>query len=102
MAQFDVYRLRPANKRTPLVVDVQSDTLSLLATRVVVPLRPLDRKAKPIARLNPVVVIERASYVAVFQELAAVPVSLLTDCVASVQRDRDALVAAVDLVFTGI
>ena len=103
MAQFDVYKLRPANKRTPFVIDVQSETLAPLATRFVVPLRAHDRaKFKPIARLNPLVSIEGTTYIAVFQELAAVPLSILTEYVTSAARDRGALVAAVDLVFTGI
>ena len=61
MAQFDVYRNpNPATRaRIPYLVDVQSELLAPLATRVVVPLcKPVVLKGRLAERLNPVFQIE--------------------------------------------
>jgi toxin CcdB len=102
MAQFDLFRL-PRNKRYPFLVDLQADLLRDLATRVVAPLTAVTRlKGKPISRLNPVVEVEGTKYAVLFQELAALPVSALGDAAGSLRTRRDELIAALDLLFTGI
>jgi toxin CcdB len=59
MARFDVYRHvnRKTNKAVPYLLDVQTDFLSMLATRMVVPLILAD-EAKAVRRLNPEFAIE--------------------------------------------
>lgn len=102
MAQFDVFR-NPRRGAFPLLLDVQADLLSDLATRVVVPMAP--RKswaAARLSRLNPVAMVARVEYVLVFQEMAAVPVTMLGEPVASLAARRVDLVAALDVLFTGI
>jgi toxin CcdB len=102
MAQFDLHR-NPRGGSYPLLLDVQADLLDRLATRVVVPLVAARRHgARPITRLNPVVSHDGKDYVALFQELAAIPVSALGERVGSLADRRADLVAAVDLLFTGI
>lgn len=108
MAQFEVFR-NPRGGRYPLLLDVQADLLSPLATRVVVPLERLDRHGAPgpsgrraITHLNPMATVRRVQYVLVFQELAAIPASALGARVCSLAARRDELIAAVDLLFTGI
>ena len=102
MAQFDIYR-NPRKRRYPVLLDIQDDLLSQLSTRVVVPLTPLERYgARPITRLNPTAVINGTDYVAVFQELAAVPASVLHKPIGSLADRRSDFVAAIDLLFTGI
>lgn len=102
MAQFDVFR-NPRGGRFPLLLDVQADLLSELATRVVVPLVTLKRYgAKPISRLDPTVLILGVEYVLVFQELAAIPTAALGQPVVSLAKRRSELIAALDLLFTGI
>ena len=61
MAQFDVYRNpNPATRaRIPYLVDVQSELLDSLATRVIVPLcKPAVLKSRLAERLNPVFQVE--------------------------------------------
>jgi toxin CcdB len=101
MAQFDVYK-NPRGGAFPLLVDVQADLLERLATRVVVPLMPAKKFGKPITRLNPLSTIAGVSYVLVFQELAGVPIGALGPRVASLADRRADLIAALDLLFTGI
>jgi toxin CcdB len=102
MAQFDVHR-NPKRGAFPLLLDVQADLLSSLATRVVVPMTKLDRRsAKPISRLNPTASVDGVTYALVFQELAAIPKAALGERVTSLMGRRVELIAALDLLLTGI
>jgi toxin CcdB len=102
MAQFDVHR-NPRGGEFALLLDVQSDLLASLATRVVVPMASRKRfGARPITRLNPTARVRGTEYVLVFQELAAVPTTALGAPVVSLADRRNELIAAIDLLFTGI
>lgn len=102
MPQFDLFR-HGRNKRYPFLVDLQADLVRDLATRVVAPLTPVKRLAgKPIGRLNPVVAIDGVEHAILFQEMAAVPVIALGESIGSLRNRRDDLIAAIDLLFTGI
>lgn len=102
MAQFDLFR-NPRSRVYPLLLDVQADLLRDLATHVVVPLTPLRRlRGKPLTRLNPIVPITGEDYAILFPELAALPVRAFGDFVASLQSRRSEIIAALDLLFTGI
>lgn len=102
MAQFDVFR-NPRRGAFPLLLDVQADLLSDLATRVVVPMAPgKSWAAARLSRLNPIAMVERVEYVLVFQEMAAVPVSMLGPPVVSLTSRRVDLIAALDVLFTGV
>lgn len=105
MAQFDVCRNPNATSRAriPYLLDVQSDLLDTLATRVVVPLcKPEVLSGKPAERLNPAFEIEGRKLLMLTQELAAVPRKALGERVANVAAERAAIVAALDLLLTGI
>jgi toxin CcdB len=105
MAQFAVYR-NPnpdTRRRFPLLLDIQSPLLDSLATCVVVPLAPLGRQAPtPIARLMPVLEIGSARYVMVSPQLAGVPRQALGPVAGDASAQRTAIVAALDLLFTGV
>ena len=102
MAQFDVYR-NPRRSGFPLLLDVQADLLADLATRVVVPMAPKKTwEVARLSRLNPTVVFQRTEYVLVFQDLAAVPRSVLETPIGSFASHRVDLIAAIDMLFTGI
>ena len=104
MAQFDVY-LNPnadTSKAIPYLLDVQADLLDRLATRVVVPLI-LAKEMRLVARhLNPQFKIKGTAVVMSTAELAGVSNRLLGDKVASLKNKRDEIIAALDLLFTGI
>lgn len=102
MPQFDLFR-QPGNTRYPFLLDLQADLLRDLATRVVAPLTAVKRlNGRPIGRLNPIVEIEGKSYAILFQELAALPVKALGLAAGDLRGRRDELIAALDLLFTGI
>ena len=105
MAQFDVYRnANPATRgRVPLLLDVQSDLLEILATRIVVPLcEPEVLSGKPAERLNPTLEIDGRTLLMLTPELAGVPRRILGDRVANLSAQRAAIVAALDVAFTGV
>jgi len=102
MAQFDLHR-HAKRGLYPFLVDIQADLLAGLATRVVVPLVPLRRYGtRPITRLNPLVAIGGREHVVVVQELAAVPATALGAVVGSLAARRADLLAALDLLLTGV
>lgn len=105
MAQFDVYRNPNAasRARNPYLLDVQSDLLGPLSTRIVVPLcKPDVLSGKPAERLNPAFEIEGRKLLMLTPELAGVPKKALGEVVANLASERTAIVAALDLALTGI
>jgi toxin CcdB len=101
MAQFDVYRL-PRGAGSILVVDLQNKLFDGLATRVIAPLYPLNAKDKPILRLNPVVEIEGQLYLLAIQEMPALRVKSLGAKVASLEAQRNEIVAAIDFLIASV
>lgn len=103
MAQFTLYRNNnpQTQARYPFLLDIQSDFLDTLKTRLVIPVVQLAEQ-KPISRLNPVFEIERKRYLLLVQEMAAIPVKNLGTKVAELKTLRDEILAAVDLLLTGI
>ena len=105
MSQFDVYRnANPATRaRIPYLLDVQSDLLDPLATRVVVPLcKPEVLKGKLAERLNPVFEVEGRSMAMLTPELAGVSRKMLGERIGNLADERRSIIAALDLLFTGI
>lgn len=101
MPQFDVFK-NPRGGVYPFLLDVQTDLLESLATRIVVPLIAVKKYGKPITRLHPTATIANTEYVLKFHDLAAVPASVLVKPVASLVHRRAEIVAALDLLFTGV
>jgi toxin CcdB len=105
MAQFDVFRNpNPASRaRVPYLLDVQADLLGSLATRIVVPLCKREvLGGKPAERLNAALEIDGKPYLMLTPELAGIPRKALGEPVANVASERSAIIAALDLAFTGI
>jgi len=104
MAQFDVY-LNPnaaTRKSIPYLLDVQADLLDTLATRVVVPLILAEEMGLAAKHLNPHFKIKGVVVVMSAAELAGVPNRSLGDKVATLKSKRDEIIAALDMLFTGI
>jgi toxin CcdB len=103
MAQFTLHRNtnRQTQGRYPFLLDIQSDFLDALKTRLVIPAIKLADQ-KPITRLNPVFEWEQEHYLLVIQEMAAIPANNLGGKVAELDALRSEILAAVDLLITGI
>jgi toxin CcdB len=104
MPQFQVHRNSNAatRERFPYLLDVQSDLLSGLATRVVAPLCPAAAlEGGSVETLTPLFDIAGARYAMLTPQLAGVPSRQLGAEVASLAEHRGAIIAALDLLFTG-
>jgi toxin CcdB len=96
-AQFDVYHLTDQS----LVVLLQNDIVDVFRTRLVAPLIPTKKAGRLIRGLNPVIQIEQKDYVLMPQLLAAVPITELGRFIATIAHQRDDIIRALDLLFTG-
>lgn len=103
MAQFTLYRNpnRQTQDRYPFLLDIQSDLLDALKTRLVIPAIKLAGQ-NPITHLNPVFEYEQLQYLLLVQEMAAIPANNLGDKVIELEALRGEILAAVDLLMTGI
>lgn len=103
MGRYAVYRNPDASTRarTPYLLDIQSDAVSVLPTRLVVPVRKVP-DASRISRVHIEIEIDGAPHTALVNEMAAVLQSRLGTPATSVEIDRAAITAAVDLLFTGL
>jgi toxin CcdB len=103
--QFTVYRNRnPQTKATfPLLLDVQSDLLEDLPTRMVIPLTQSAAVTKnPLSRLTPLIELDGKSYMLLTYQLASIPKAILGSAVSSASEHRDAIIGALDFLITGI
>jgi toxin CcdB len=104
MAQFDVYRNPNPSSCTevPYLLDIQSDLLDPLATRVVVPLVTAAVLRTPARHLNPVFEILGEPVVMSTAELAGVLRSSLGPVVCSLAARRNEIIRALDFLISGV
>lgn len=104
MARFEVFRNSGTHvDHVPYLLDVQSDLLQGLNTRVVVPLRRRDSfPANRIPqRLTPLFEIEGIACMLETPKLAAVPLRLLKQPVCSLSTEQAVITSALDFLFQG-
>lgn len=104
MAQFNVYRnLNAASKgATPYLLDVQSDLLGELTTRVIVPLRLLARyPAPPMKTLMPRFQVEGHEVIAMTQQLAAISRKDIGAPVTDFSDRHAEIISALDFLVSG-
>ena len=103
MKQFDVVAnpFSRSRERQPFLVALQSDLLARSLDTVVV--APLERASSGTFadRLNPRVEVDGEPFVLIAQELVTVRKSTLGNARGSVGAERDAIIAALDVLFTG-
>ena len=98
MAKYDVY---PNPSGDGYLLDVQSDLLDELNTRLVVPLLPKATAPKPATRLNPQFQINALPHVMVTQFMAAVPTGILKSPVDNLSDDFATVTDAIDMLIQG-
>lgn len=104
MAQFSVFRNRnPKSKADiPYLLDVQSNLLSELGTRVVIPLYlKKSLPIKPMTKLTPEVQIEGRRFILMTPQMAGISVKDLGDEVCEITKNRNDIISAIDLLITG-
>ena len=98
MARFDIFENKDG---AGYLLDIQSDLLSGLNTRVVVPLLPQSSAPSPAQGLNPVFNIEGQEVVMATQYMAAVPEGELRFGAGNLAGQQDEISAALDMLFLG-
>ncbi|MCB1384633.1 MAG: CcdB family protein [Nitratireductor sp.] len=99
MARYDAYW---SPERDCYLIDVQSDLIGGLSSRVVIPAYPFEKAPKQIARLNPDLQIGGRNCVLMTDFISAVPERGLGRPVENLAAEHDKIVMALDLLFTGI
>ncbi|MBC3807885.1 CcdB family protein [Undibacterium seohonense] len=102
MARFDVYaNLGKSKKTAPYLVDVQSNVISGLATRIVIPLRNLNayKNVEAPGDLFPLIAVNGKKYLLDTPQLAAIPMIELTEKIGSAAAFQPAILDALDRVF---
>ncbi len=105
MSQFTVYENTNGETKNsfPYFVDVQSELLNDLNTRVVIPMCPsIAIENKPMSNLSPVFEIQGSSYVLLTPQLAGIPASELSYPVCDLSEFRYQFINALDFLFTGV
>ena len=105
MPQFALHRNRnPASRtRFPLLLDIQSDMLEGLATRVVVPLAPASAAREHSMRtLTPTLRFEGKEFLMLTPQVAGIPARELGPVAGDLASDRDTIIAAIDFLLSGI
>lgn len=102
MARFDVYANPGRNKASiPYLVEVQSNVISGLATRIVIPLRSLAgfSAAKLPADLFPIIQVDGHECFLDTPQMGAIPLAELKVRAGSAVEHRAAIQTALDRVF---
>lgn len=98
MARYDLFA---GPYEGSYLLDVQSDLLDHLKSRVVVPLLPAAEVPPPVRRLNPVFEIGGRNVVMATHLIGAVAVSELGERHANLVKHHEEVVAALDMLFQG-
>lgn len=98
MARFRVHRLKQGGL---LVVDLQSNFLDGLPTRIVAPLHPVSEVHWTISRLTPRFEINGEMFVMATQRMGAIEASEIGPAIADLSPRADEITAATDFLFQG-
>lgn len=103
MRQFDVFRnsSKTSSKHAPYFLVLQSNLTQTGTTVVVAPL-VLANRISEASKLFPHLHVRASEFVLATNELSAIRITKPMEPVANLEMDRDRIVAALDLLFTGI
>lgn len=105
MGQFTLYENTDGTtkKAYPYFLDIQSDLVSALNSRVVIPVVPAHKLETPAPeRLCPTIQIDGIEHALLTHQLTSAPTSILKKPVESIEAFRDEIINAIDFLITGI
>ena len=104
MSQFVVYANADAvsRRRIPCFLDVQSDLIETVGSRVVVPLVAVERVGGVIERLMPRLQVDDGHLVMDTAQVMGVPLRMIGKQVADLSHERHVILAAIDMLTHGI
>ncbi len=98
MARFDLYRLAG---QPGFLLDVQSNHLSALRSRMVVPLLPPSATLPAIRDLNPLLTVENETLAIMTHFMAAVPLRELGKPIGNLLSQANDITRALNILLTG-
>lgn len=104
MEQFDIFtnKNKKSKSNVPYLINLQSDSMDLLATRIVAPIRETSTCSDQIlTKIHIPISINNRNYTIFVSELAAIPLDLLGQKVINANYLRKECTDAIDLLFTG-
>lgn len=104
MKQFDLYKNADPDSRGtyPYFVDVQTDLLDALNSRVVIPIAVVPEAKSFPENLCPVVEIKNKKYALLTHQITTVAASFLAHKEGSLLLNRSEIISAFDFLLTGI
>jgi len=105
MSQFTLYRNedRSSSKTYSYLIDIQNPLLEDLGSRLVIPLTPHATLNNTDAkRLCPVIHLDEGNFVLLTHQMTSVPKSILKTEVTSLDNFRYEILAAIDMLISGI
>ena len=100
--QYFIYRNNGNSQAYPYLLDVQSDIIDALHTRLVIPLYPASRLATaPVKRLSSILTVEGTDYLLMTHEMASVRLSQIGAEVMDARAHRALIKNALDFIFDG-
>jgi|APSaa5957512622_1039677.scaffolds.fasta_scaffold296720_1 toxin CcdB len=104
MGQFDISRNNSKTSKidVPFVMEIQSNSVSILGSRIVVPLRKTENNLdKMISKIHVSIEVGNNEYIAFISEMAAIPSGMLGPTITNGASKRTEIISAIDLLFTG-
>lgn len=103
MMQFDVHQhpVEALRSSTPFVIVLQSDLIDHAESTIVAPLARAAR-IRHESRLFPALKINRHMLVMITTDLASIRRGLLGPSIANLEQERRRIIAAIDVLFTGV
>lgn len=104
MGQFTVHHNANPDTKTaiPYLLDIQSNLIGELGTRVVVPLYPTSSmKGKIVKNLMPILDVDGKQFVMMTPQLSGVPRRVLGPQVADLSASRAEIISAIDFLVLG-
>ncbi|CNJ25974.1 cytotoxin [Yersinia mollaretii] len=100
--QFTIYTNLGNSTDYPYLIDVQSDLIDVLTTRLVIPLFPISKiRAQPPVRLCPVIDVSGEKFVVMTHEMASIRRSSLGEVAGNASSDRGRIKGAIDFLIDG-
>jgi toxin CcdB len=105
MPQFDIYSNPNKKSRSayPFIIDIQSNLIDDLATRIVAPLALYNKfTGEELKKLTPRVSYQEQELLILIPQITSVPANLLKEPIGTLVHLRDEIIAALDFAITGI
>jgi len=96
-----VENLAESRKSYPYLINVQSEVLSELNTRLVIPLCNKKNINKEIKILNPIIEINSVEYICLTQQMASIQMKYLGKVILEIDDLRSEILSAIDFSITG-